>query len=332
MLILIRSVIIAALAALPSVLLAKSPRAVHDPYKSRSSTAAVRPEPSPLQKDMDDLKSADVVKRREAANHLGVLRSPHAVPALVVALSDEDVAVRAAAARTLGLMKSSDGTRELARVLETDPDSQVRQSAAVALGFIADPNGTPALRRALKDPDAAVKNSAAASLGLARAAAAVPDLTPLLKSPAPDLRRAAARSLGQIGEASAAPALQGALKDRDVSVQVQAVWAMGELRDRNSAKTLKKLLDRRKAPELRVAAAAALAKQEDFEGRPAALEVLTDRALENRPRLEAVRALALMKDPSLAAPLREVSAAEPEGEVKKAVALLLENIPGAEVP
>lgn len=320
----VRPVVCSALLLLPAVpLWAKSPAAGR-PSKKPAATAQAL---TPLQKCMNDLKSPDAGLRRMAAEELSRLRDPHATPALVVALSDEDAGVRASAARALGLMRAQDAAKELGRLLAEDPDSQVRQSAAVALGFLGDPASAEGLAKALKDKDPGTRFSACQALSSVRSPLAVPALIEALNAdPSPSFRKAAAHALGEAGDPAAAPALRPLLKDKDVSVQVAGVQALGKLKDEASASAFKKFLKEKSPAELRVAAAHALARQGSKAGRDAALQVLENKAADGGARVAAVQALGDMADKPLASPLREIEKQEPEGYVKTAIKSLLDRV------
>lgn len=301
---------------------AKPPQAVHDPQK----TAVPPAELTPLQKNMNDLKSPEVRLRRQAAEELGRLRDSHATPALLVALSDEDVTVRASVARALGLMRSADGLKELHRVLREDPDPQVRQSAAVSLGFIADPSSAEALIKTLKDASPGPHFAACQALAALRAPSAVPALSESLSDPSSQFRRSAAQALGEIGEPSAIPALRPLLKDSDLSVRVAAVQSLGKLKDKDSVPALKKNLNRKSPPELRAASARALARQGNASGQSAALEVLSDTSAPTGVRLEAVQTLSEIGDKSLLPALKKVAEKDRDEYVKTAVNNLINRL------
>jgi len=161
--------------AVGTVLWAKPPMAVHDPAKGST------PETEPtVQEAITDLKSKDPAKRRLAANILGRLKSSHAIPALIVALSDNDANVRAAVVRTLGRLRTRDALKRLNRVLTEDPDGHVRQSAAKALGTIHSPESVEILAKALKDEHLGTRLSACQALASLRSVEAIPALTAVL--------------------------------------------------------------------------------------------------------------------------------------------------------
>lgn len=299
---------------------AKSPRVRHDPAKPNP------PETTPLQTNITDLNSPDVERRRQAAEALAQDASPHALPALVRALSDEDAAVRASAARALGAIRSPDALKDLVRVLETDPDAETRRQAAMSLGFIGGAEGQEPLIRALKDKDAGPRLAAVRALAVMKAKKAAPALRECLADKSPEFRRTAAEALGEIKDPASAPRLRALLKDKDLSVKTAAVTALGKMRDRDSLPPVRKFLTPKNPPGLRVAAAQALGRIGSAEGRPAALEILQNTSVSGAVRVQAVRALAELADPSLLDPVKTVAEAEPEGDVKRAANALAEKL------
>jgi HEAT repeat protein len=244
---------------------------------------------------MDDLKSTDPVRRRDAAEDLGRLKYPHATPALVVALSDEDAGVRAAAADALGRMGTEDAVGPLSRLLAEDPSPNVRQTAAQSLTLIGSP---PALAA----------------------------LTKGLQSALPDVRRLAARALGDSGQPSAAGDLRPLLKDPDVSARIAAVRSLGALKDEASRPALQGFLSRRTPVELRLAAAESLARQGDDSGTAAALQVLKDQKEAPENRAWALRVIDGLAGPSLVKPLQGIYKRERDPAIRDRLRAILEHI------
>ncbi len=326
-------------ASTPAKPKSQAPKAVHDPVKAQppapssqkpktSAKPASSKELSPLAKQMNALKSDKVDDRRMAVEELSQMKDPHATPALIVALSDRDIQVRAGAARALGLMRAADAVKELGRVVKDDPDPQVTQSAAMALGFISDPAAVEPLVEALKKGAPGTRLSACQALANLKSPAAIPALRETLKDPSPQMRRMALQTLGEIGDPAAIPDIRPLLRDKDFSLQVAAVLSLGKLQDKDkgTVSTLKKYLDKKNPTELRAAAAQALASQGDKHGKSVALDILGDKTVEARVRVMAAQALGDMADPSLAPALRKISDQEPPGFVKQYTDSLLQRI------
>ena len=142
-----------------------------------------------------------------------------ATNAVIRALSDQNVEVRAAAAWALSQIAAAAAAPGLAKSL-SDPDPRVRSLAAVALGVMGPKAlaGVPALIAALGDPAAYVRAPVADALGSIgpSAKSAVPALTARLKVADEQtyVLRSMAAALGNIGPdaAGALPVLEEALK------------------------------------------------------------------------------------------------------------------------
>ena len=164
--------------------------------------------------------------RGNAAEALKKIGSP-AVPALVEALKDEDKDVRAHAAETLGNIGDPSAIPALTEALN---DAGVRIIATEALGKLG-ASGVPALVEALRCSHPGVNITAASALGRVRNAAAVSALIEALNHREPGVRATSAVSLGKIADGSAIPALMEALIDVDSEVRNSAGVALGSMVD-----------------------------------------------------------------------------------------------------
>jgi len=143
----------------------------------------------------------DADEREEAAEKLGKLGDPAAVPALRAATRDPDEEVREAVAEALGKLGDPAAGGDLAALLR-DPEKKVRQEAVKALGLIADPER-------------------------------VNDLLPMLGDRSSDIREETAESLGRIGSALALPALRRiAAEDSDSDVSRKAAFSVRRIEER----------------------------------------------------------------------------------------------------
>jgi HEAT repeat protein len=150
-----------------------------------------------LDEAISGLSSRDSSERCRAALHLGMMGRDAAasVPALVSAMGDEAVGVRAC--------------------------------AACALGQIGEVQATQALVDALNDDDAAVRCEAGRALrNVGGAVLAVPSLILALKDENHIVRSLAAEALARTGDGSAVPALLQALEDPEELVRKNAAFAM----------------------------------------------------------------------------------------------------------
>jgi HEAT repeat protein len=156
-----------------------------------------------------------------------------AVPALIQALGDSDWDVRRAAAEALGKLGDPQAVPALIGALGEWGDlwsENVRRAAAEALGKLGDPQAVPALIQALGDSDWDVRRAAAEALAKI-GTPAVPALIQALGDSDWDVRRAAAEALGAIGDPQAIPALIQALGDSGWDVRRAAAEALGAIGD-----------------------------------------------------------------------------------------------------
>lgn len=114
-------------------------------------TEVVRNDPSPLM-------------RREAIITLGYLATPDAIPALQMALSDQDLDVRAAACAAWRRHGGPDAAAALANVVSQDGDLDVRIAAVKELQHFRGPAVMTALSAAIEDADPALQYRAVLSL------------------------------------------------------------------------------------------------------------------------------------------------------------------------
>jgi hypothetical protein len=120
-------------------------------------------------RDLNGLSKAltypkDARVRKNAAEGLGKLGDPAAVPALIAALGDRDADVRMEAAVALGRIKDPAAVGALIAAVQ-DSAPQVRGCAVAALGTWRFPSAVAALIAALRDSDANVVDNAISALG-----------------------------------------------------------------------------------------------------------------------------------------------------------------------
>jgi HEAT repeat protein len=298
------------------------------------------------------LKDDEWGVRRAAAEALGKIGDPQAIPALLEALKDRDGDVRRAVADALGIIGDPQAIPALLEALK-DENWWVHQAAMEALGEIGDPAvpalmealknkdedmryaavgwalvkigvpAIPALLEALKDENRNVRYVAANALGMIGNRQAIPALIQAIKDK--DVRQAAARALGMSGDPQAIPALMEALKNKDEDMRYAAAvaWALGKIGD---PQALPALLEALKAEEWQVRAAAARALGEigDPQALPALLEALKDR--DENVRQSATEALGEIGDPQALPVLLETLKAAKDWQVRLAVAEALWKI------
>ena len=169
-----------------------------------------------------------------AAHALSVVGSP-AVAALSAALHDDEWAVRAAAADTLGNIgaRAKPAVPALLRALQ-DESMWVRRNALEALGTIgcASGEGLTGMLAALQDADHRVRRNAAIALSkIARPAAneAVPGLLETLLRDERYVSFYAATALGRIGTRAARDALVDALPHADGGIGFAVTAALQQI-------------------------------------------------------------------------------------------------------
>ncbi len=177
---------------------------------------------------IDRLQGQNPVGRENAAFALGMIESTDAIPALQIAIRDEDVGVRRQVASALGRIESPDAVPALQIAIQ-DEDAGVRRQAASALGRIESTDAIPALLIAIQDADADVRQQAVSALGRIESPDAIPALLIAIRDEDAGVRQQAASALGRIGGREAAEALADALEDENEAVARQALWALGRV-------------------------------------------------------------------------------------------------------
>jgi HEAT repeat protein len=133
-------------------------------------------------------------------------------PELLGLLLDGNPAVRASAARAIGLIGDVAALPNLLQGL-TDPDALAGQRMAEAIGRFGDHSTRAYLLHVLATGPVGARTNAALALGLLASPVAVPGLAVLLNTGDPGAQRAAAEALAAIGTPSAIAALMAPLAD-----------------------------------------------------------------------------------------------------------------------
>jgi len=184
------------------------------------------------------LADDDATLRKTAAKTLEYLdrHAAPAVPALIACLSDSSEDVRKTAVTALGRLGASASPAVLALAgCLSDTCKAVCIAAAVALGQLGVnvSSAVPQLLVCLNDQDHDIRAAAVSAFGQlgTYASSAVPSIIELLTDTQEAVRRTAAAALGCLGStaASSVPALTRALKDADAGVRKAAATSLGQM-------------------------------------------------------------------------------------------------------
>ncbi len=173
------------------------------------------------------LKHDDAVLRRMATTALSAEASNEVFDDVTRLLSDEDSAVRAAAAEKLGVC----GDRAIAHLgsAEADTEPKVREAVATAYGELGEPSVIPWLVEVGKsDPDRTVKEAAVAALGAIGEDAAIDPLLTFITDGPPQVRRRAIAAITVFDDSRIEPAIQRAALDRNSGVREAAEMVVGK--------------------------------------------------------------------------------------------------------
>jgi serine/threonine protein kinase/TolB-like protein len=178
------------------------------------------------------LKDESEEIRLDAVRTLKFSHDPRALSALVEALTDASLKVKAEAVQAI-VSLGEQATGPVIRLLNDaadEADYLTARFAAKALGLIGDRSISSVLVELLGSDDKFVACEAALALGRVGESKAVPDLIALLEEPNGNIRFAAAEALGQICDPAAYDALQKRLNDDDEGVRAKARWALSRLK------------------------------------------------------------------------------------------------------
>ncbi|HKP87888.1 MAG TPA: protein kinase [Blastocatellia bacterium] len=178
------------------------------------------------------LKDENEEIRVDAVRTLKFSHDPRALSAMVEALRDASLKVKAEAAQgivALGEQAAGPVIRVLNDAMD-EGDNLTARFAAKALGMIGDRKISSVLVVMLKADDKFVACESALALGRLGETKAVPDLIALLEETNGNVRFAAAEALGQICDPAAYDALQKRLNDDDEGVRAKARWALSRLK------------------------------------------------------------------------------------------------------
>jgi HEAT repeat protein len=137
--------------------------------------------------------------------------------ALLASLDDPNPGMRAAAARTIGLVGDRAALPVLLAHLQRDTDILTGEQIGEAIGRLGDQSAVPALLEALGSRDEAVQSRSAYALGWLGSEEAVPLLARTLETAGPMAQRRAAEALAAVGTPEAIDALKAPLANSEMT-------------------------------------------------------------------------------------------------------------------
>ena len=235
--------------------------------------AGLKKDKSALSRLTEDLKSQDPELRYWAADSLGKIGDPGAVPALICALGDPFDAVRMSACVALGDLKAAEAVPALielasgkippgkhSRLFVPEEVGEVRWMAAQALGRIGDRRAVEPLIQILPAAGGDLGLYVAQALGELGDRRAVPALIEESRRREEPGLRGVAEALGIIGDPQAVPALVYLLHTGKEDVRCAAAVALGRMADPRAVDPLRKARNSDPQGFVREAAASALRK------------------------------------------------------------------------
>lgn len=189
------------------------------------------------------LKDEDAQVRTAAVEGLWEDEDVYLIPHLTNCLhKDEDVAVRAAAATSLGrfiLLGELEKIRPapyaqtyealLAVCQDQKEDVKVRRRALESLSYVSNETVKDLIRQAYDAPEEKVHISAVFAMGRSADVCWAKQVKQELFQPNPELRYEAARACGELQLRETVPDLEELAEDADPEVQEAALWALGQI-------------------------------------------------------------------------------------------------------
>ena len=226
------------------------------------------------------LEDADATVRASAIEGLWEDRDLRLVPLLERRLLEDDAAeVQAAAAASLGRFVLLGELGEIpARLHETayrallaahwrsDCSTDVRRRTLEALAYASTETVAELIQDAYESPEGKMRVSAVFAMGRSADDRWELHVEQEVDSPDPELRFEAARACGELRITGTIPALTRLTDDDDIEVREAAIWALGQIGGNAARSILKRLCSASGDEARRVAAEAALAQLEFFQG------------------------------------------------------------------
>lgn len=212
-------------------------------------------------------ESTDPVTRSNAIEALSEVVGTEAGGVYLEALSDRLPVVRFAGAMAVAETQYAPAEATLVRrAKETEPDSAVMCAVTYALHRLGNDEYTWVLGKLLFDDDAETRANAAMVMGLMGEPSAQGPLKALLADEQQEAVRLQARAaLARLGDSESKVRLRAYVKGYFLDLRLAAIPAMADINPPGAAGDFRMLLDRQKAPRVRVAAAGALARVADVD-------------------------------------------------------------------
>ena len=250
-------------------------------------------------------------------------------PDLLALLDGEDAALRASAARAIGLIGDTAALPALLAHLQ-DNDILAGDEIAGAIGRLGDTSAVPALTQSLMSTDEATAARAAYALGLLKAGETVPQLAQALQRGGPMAARRAAEALAAIGTQEAMSALVVPLADTATTSARHAAMSGLELAGPKAVPTLTAALGAEEAA-VRANSAEMLGWLKAAPATPALAKALSDADL--AVRTQAAWALGEVATPEARQMLAKALSTETDATARQATEAALaraETVAGSE--
>jgi len=246
-----------------------------DPRPSPASGSKVQQDTTVVKALIARLRDEDAGVRQAAANALGRIGDPLAIPDLVRTLDDPDREVRNSAINALSNYERGVPAAPIRRMLDAD-DPEVRSQAASILGELRDRESIPALSKLVRDPDANVRQQAIQALTEVDDPAAGPAVISALTDANADVRHSAFHAMEHLKVPVTAAQLTRGLRDENADVRQSAIELASERRMTDVVPDLVRLLEDNNS-DVRVSSAEALSEMASESARTALRSAMTHR-------------------------------------------------------
>ncbi|MBN1288768.1 MAG: HEAT repeat domain-containing protein [Actinobacteria bacterium] len=182
-----------------------------------------------VDEDIENLQKGRMLKKAEAAFHLGTMHAHRAVPFLAEALQNRSLEVVFSCLNSLSKIGSPGAVKAVVDYLSTNPDIGTIRVAEVILE--RKQSFGPYLLAWLNDneEDPPRLTLIINLIGAMKYEQAVPVLLRYLTHPDPEVRASTAEALGSIGDFSACGKLEETVDDEEPGVRARAAEALGKI-------------------------------------------------------------------------------------------------------